>query len=184
MHLGSDLPALSLLREVGWKDDVSDEGAGLQPGIAVGLRDGRGLDQGGVAESVGHRRPERARVLVGDADVRHGRRAANQVAEQAEDHDRGDEQQRDGAAVAAESLQQATGDRADAMAAHDSFLPASARKASSRFCDPPCARISVGEPSASKRPYWMRPSRWQRSASSMTWLEMMSVVPSAAMRRK
>src|SRR2546430_4258039 len=125
-------------------------------------------------------------ILVGDSDRRRAGRPAHQVAEQTEDHDRRHEQQRERPAIAAESLQQPPGDGPDAVAAHDSaplgVAAARARNASSRFCDPPWARMSAGEPSARSLPYWMSPSRWQRSASSMTWPGTISVVPSAAIR--
>src|SRR5690242_18934660 len=124
-------------------------------------------------------------VLVGDADSRSGARATQEVAEQTEDHDRRDEQQRQRSPVAAESLEQPSRAGRDAVGAHESvlLLPARARNASSRFWLPPMARISVGVPSARSLPYWMRPRRWQRSASSITWLEMIIVVPLAAIWR-
>src|SRR4029077_5206865 len=127
---------------------------------------------------------ELTRVFVGDANGWCGARAAHEVAEQAEDHDRRDEQQRQRAPVATESLEQSSRDGRDAVAAHESvFLPARARKASSRFWLPPIVRISAGVPSARSLPYWMRPNRLRRSASSITWLETIIVVPLAAICR-
>src|SRR6266480_6504023 len=137
-----------------------------------------------MPQDIGDRGARWSGVLVSDPHCRHAGRSAHEIAEQAKDDDRRDKEKRQRPAVAPESLQQPTGDRPDAVAAHDSFRPASARKASSRFCDPPWTRMSAGDPSARRRPYWIKPSRWHRSASSITWLETMSVVPAAAMRRK
>src|SRR5512140_2995134 len=104
---------------------------------------------------------KRAAVLVGDANGGRGARATHQVTEQAEDHDRRDEQQRQRTPVATESLEQSAGDGRDAVAAHESvLLPARARNASSRFWLPPIVRISAGVPSARSLPYCMRPNRW------------------------
>src|ERR1700756_1986995 len=184
MHLRSHVSRLRLLAEVGRQDYVRDERAVFQFRVAVARVDVRRLDVTRAAQAVGDNRAKWACVLVGDADRRRARRSAHQVAEEAEDHDGRDEEQGEGAPVATESLQQSSRDGRDAVAAHESdLLPASARNASSRFWLPPIVRISAGVPSASSRPYWMRPSRWQRSASSMTWLETIIVVPSAAIRR-
>src|SRR5439155_27266108 len=97
-----------------------------------------GLDLARLPQRVGDDRTEGTGVLVGDAHRGRARRTTQQVAEEAEDDDGGDKQQRQSAAVAAKALQEPARDGADAVAAHDSLRPASARNASSRFGDPPC----------------------------------------------
>ena len=56
------------------------------------------------------------------------------------------------------------------------------RKASSTVAEPVRSRRASGCPSARMRPSRIRSSRWQRSASSMTWEETRRVAPRSAAR--
>src|SRR2546429_9314961 len=127
-----------------------------------------------MPERLCHDGAEWTGILVGDSDRRRAGRPAHQVAEQTEYHDRRHEQQRERPAITAESLQQPPGDGPDAVAAHDSaplgVAAARARNASSRFCDPPWARMSAGEASARSLPDWMSPHPRQRAGPYTTWL--------------
>src|SRR5712691_930015 len=184
MHFWSNRPGLGARAEVSRENDVCDERSILELGLAVRRLDRRRGDQGRALESRGERGPEWTLVFVRDADRRRGRRPPDQVTEQPEDDDGRDEQQGQGPAVTAELLEQPARDGGDAVPAHEGLSPASFKNASSRLLVPACERTSFGLPSASSLPYWIKPSRWQRSASSMTWLETMIVVPLAAILRK
>src|SRR4029077_4390872 len=149
------------------------------------LRADANADPSGPGASVGIPTRGEAGVFVRNSNRGDGLRAADQITKQPEDDDRRDEQQGQRPAVAPELLEQPSRDGADPTGAHDSSLgPARRKNASSRLLLPPRSRTSVGVPSANTFPYWIKPSRWQRSASSITWLETMIVVPPSAIRRK
>src|SRR4029077_17079927 len=142
----------------------------LEPGVSIRRVDGARGDGAGLCQRGGPRGAKRALVLVCDGHRRARGRAADEITEQSQDHDRRHEQESQGAAVASKLLQESLRDGGDALAAHDP-LSDRTRKASSRVGLPAWARISFGLPSVSSFPKRISRSRWQRSASSMTWLE-------------
>src|SRR5581483_4691004 len=99
--------------------------------------------------------------------------------EQARDAD----DQDDRARIAPELRQHAERGRGGSASAHPR-ASIKRRKTASSASAPVCSRSSAGVPAASSRPSRMSRSRWQRSASSITWLETRSVVPAAARRWK
>src|SRR5256885_4977623 len=117
-----------------------------------------------------------------DTDLRH-RGGAPQRADEGQDDDRRDEEQPERAPVVAELQCDPPRHRADPPQAH-AGAPASVRKALSRSAAPERATRSAAVPSARSRPERMSPSRSQREASSITWLETRSVTPVAASDRK
>src|ERR1019366_175822 len=178
MDRGSDhIAAQSACREIGWQDDVGGHRVDAQVARRLGLRGPGDADLAGLAEVGGEDRAQRAPVEVDHVDCGKAGAAAGQEVEEAEQDDRRAEEEHQGAPVVAELLEDAEADRAAAAPVHDLFSE-STKKASSSRSAPASRRSSAEVPSASIRPKRMSPRRPQRSASSMTWLETMMVVPS------
>src|ERR1035437_682905 len=82
--------------------------------------------------------------------------------------------------VVAQLSQNAAGSGNGAAQGHVDGFSMRAMKADSKSVDPVRAKSASGESSARIWPSRMSRSLWQRSASSMTWLDTMSVVPDEA----
>src|SRR5690606_28339814 len=103
-----------------------------------------------------------------------------------EQHERHDEHERRRAVVVLQLAQDPAGRAGEQTSGHHatSAVLMRVRNAASRSSVPPRPLTSAGVPSATTRPSRTRMSRSQRLASSMTWLETMTVTPSSASARK
>src|SRR5664280_546535 len=106
--------------------------------------------------------------------------AVEDPSEQSHQDGRHSQDQGHGPRVVAKLSQNAVGSGNGATHGHVGGLSMRAMKADSKSVDPVLAKSASGESSARIWPSRMSRSLWQRSASSMTWLDTMSVVPDEA----
>src|SRR5207245_961520 len=160
-------------------ENVGGQAAIVELPVGRGAVHRGGAHQGGRLEARRDTAAQGSAIQVDHADGRLGTPAAEQEVEQCENQQRGDEQQGQRSAVVPELRKNPHGDGADPARTHASSPTAwgvcaeSLRKASSSRSTPARRRRSLALPSASSFPNRIRPSRWVRSASSMTWLETM-----------
>src|SRR5207244_279008 len=177
--------------EIGGKHDVAGQAAFAQAPVGggsihrAGAHRRRGLQAGCDVPA------DPSLIEVDDSHGGMRPAASKQEVQQAQDDDGRHEKQREGPPVVTELGEDAHRDRADAAGTHGLPSPEPAadaadnfRKASSSRSTRAIRRSSWGLPSARSLPKRIRPSRWQRSASSITWLETTIVIPSAAIAWK